>query len=203
MSTLNAVREDITYLRHLAEQGRRGPILGGAFLAGAGVVFGIVCFIQWAMIARGATSLRATGVLWGGAMVFFALVWLLLYFQLRAKAPIGSFSNSTFSTSWLGCGIGITVGCIAIAITASSAHAPAMMMAYPSMVFAFYGAAWLISAILVHRRWMFAAAGGAFAISLFMALLASYAALLLPAMGVALLLTLTVPGMLLMREKVL
>jgi hypothetical protein len=189
-------------MRQLAEQGRSGPILGGGFLAGAGVVFGAACFVQWAMMARGVTSLSSILALWGGAMVLFVLVWLLLFFQLRARAPIASFSNSTFSASWLGSGIGITVGCIAVAIVAEVMHAPAVMMSYPSMVFAFYGTAWLISAILVHRRWMFVVAGGAYAIALIMALLIGHN-LMLPAMGTALLLTLTVPGVLLMREKTL
>ena len=199
----NALREDISYLRQLAEQGRRAPILSGAFLAAAGAVFGTACFIQWAMILRAVGGAGPMLLLWGGAMVLFLLIWLMVFFQMRGQAAAAkNASNVAFSSSWLGIGIGITVGCIAVGLAGAFVHQPAIMLSYPPMVFAFYGTAWFVSGVLVHRRWMYGAAAGAFVFAIVLGLLSAQP-WQLPVMGVALYLTLTWPGALLMREKAL
>ena len=86
MSNPNTIHEDISYMRQLAEKGRNGPIVGGAFLAAAGVVFGITCLLQWAaMTGRLAISDREIGWIWTAAYVVFALVWFALWFGLRSR----------------------------------------------------------------------------------------------------------------------
>jgi hypothetical protein len=199
----NTIKDDITYMRQLAEQGRSAPILGGVFLAGAGAIFGAACFVQWAMTLRGVTRLDTVLELWGGSMVLFALVWVLIYLQMRAKgAGAANISNKAFHNAWLGNGIGITVACISVAIAGAVTHSPTVMLAYPPMVFGFYGTAWLVSGALAQRRWMYAAAASAYVFAVILALL-SMQLWLLPAMGIALFVTLTVPGILLMCEKAL
>lgn len=203
MSNPNTIKDDITFMRQLAEQGRSTPILGGIFLAIAGALFGACCFLQWAMIARGATGLAPTLGLWGGAMLLFALIWLVLFFQMRDRGVCASgISNKAFHASWLGNGIGITVGCIGVGIASAVDHSPDMLASYPPMVFAFYGTAWLVSAAIARRRWMYVVSATAYAFSLILALISDQI-WILPGMGVALFLTLTVPGVLLMREKAL
>jgi hypothetical protein len=199
----DSIKDDISYLRQLAAEGRSAPILGGIFLTGAGTIFGIACFIQWALVLRGVYGWQPVLELWAGALLLFALVWLLAYLQMRAKGVrAGGTSNKAFHASWLACGIGITVGSIAVGLAGAVTETPAVMLAYPAMVFAFYGSAWLISGTLVQRRWMYGAAAGAYAFAPVLGLLSGDSALL-PTMGMALFLTLTWPGILLMREKAL
>ncbi|HEV2271506.1 MAG TPA: hypothetical protein VGR92_18805 [Steroidobacteraceae bacterium] len=203
MSTPNTIRDDITYMRQLAEQGRNAPILGGAFLTCAGVIFGVACFVQWAMTLRGVQGSLATLGLWGGATGLFALVWLVLFLQMRARGPAATgISNKSFSAAWLSAGIGYTVASIGVAIAAVMSHSPSAMLVYPPMLFGYYGTAWLVAGILVQRSWMLAAAAVAYLFVIILAFL-SMQAWLLPAMGIALLLTLSIPGILLMREKAL
>lgn len=199
----NTMKDDITYMRRLAEQGRSAPILGGVFLAAAGVVFGIACIVQWAMVMRGVESVASIVELWGGAMLLFALVWVLFFLQMRSKgaAAIG-ITNRAFHAAWLGSGIGITVTSIGVAVAASVAQSPVVMVSYPPMVFGFYGTAWLVSGVLAQRRWMYGAALASYVFAVVLGVLVTQATMLL-AMGVALFVTLTIPGILLMREKAL
>jgi len=203
MNNPETVKDDITYLRRMAEEGRRAPILGGVFLAGAGVIFGIACFIQWTMLLRHIEGWLPVLELWLGAMALFALVWTFFFLQLRGKGQaLTGASNTAFHSSWLGSGIGITVCCIGVAMAGAFARQPAVMLAYPPMVFAFYGTAWLVSGVLARRRWMVGAAAAAYVFVIVLGAL-SMSPWQLPAMGVALWMTLTVPGVLLMREKAL
>jgi len=199
----NTMKDDITYLRRMAEEGRSAPILGGVFLTGAGVIFGAACFIQWAMVLRSISGVMPVVELWGGALVLFGLVWTLIYLQMRGRGLSATgVSNRAFHASWLGCGIGITVATIGVGLAGAFVSQPAVMLAYPPMVLAFYGTAWLISGALAKRRWMHGVAAAAFAFAIFLGML-SMNALQLPAMGLALLVTLAGPGVLLMREKAL
>ncbi len=195
------VKDDISYMRRLAEQGRRGPILGGTFLAAAGVVFGGTCFVQWAG-QDGLLPISGWGLLylWLGAFGVFALVWFALFFRLRARAgSVSSASNAAFGVAWSSCGVGVLVAFAATEIVAAVVKAPIVLNAYVPMIFAFYGVAWFSSAAMARRSWMFAAAAASFAFAFIMAALAENR-LQTPMMGVALLLLLTVPGFRLMVE---
>lgn len=203
MNDPNSLKDDISFMRRLAEQGRSAPILGGVFLAAFGVLFGTACFVQWGMMLRGVTDAWSIIGMWAGAMVLGLIVWLLIYFQMRNRGVSASdFQNSSFHTSWLASGIGITVCCIAVGVAGAVIHNATVMTVYPPLVFSFYGTAWLVSGVLARRRWMYGAAGGAYLFALILALLTSNS-LQVVAMGFALYLTLTVPGVLLMREKAL
>lgn len=204
MSNPDTIRDDITYMRQLVEQGRNAPILGGVFLTCAGVIFGAACFVQWVMTLRGVQGSVPIIGLWSGATGLFALVWLVFFLQMRARgAAATGISNKSFNAAWLSAGIGNMAASIGVAIAGVVSHSPsAMMLAYPPMVFGFYGTAWLVAGILVQRFWMLGAAAVAYLFAIILALL-SMQAWLLPAMGIALLVTLGIPGILLMREKAL
>jgi hypothetical protein len=203
MSSPDTIRDEITYMRQLVEQGRNAPILGGVFLACAGVIFGVACFVQWAMTLRGVQGSVPIIALWSGATGLFALVWLVFFLQMRARGVAATgISNKSFSAAWLSAGIGNTAASIGVAIAGVVSHSPSAMLAYPPMVFGFYGTAWLVAGILVQRSWMLGAAAVAYLFAIILAFL-SMQAWLLPAMGIALLVTLGIPGILLMREKAL
>jgi len=202
MSNPDTMREDISYMRQLAEKGRSGPILGGTFLVAAGLVFGATCFVDWA--ARcGWLPISGWGFLylWLGAFAVFGLIWFALFFRLRSfPGKAANPSSAAFGVAWSACAIGVFVALGSFEIIAAVIRTPIVLNAYIPMVFAFYGAAWFSSAAMGRRKWMFAAAAGSFAFSLIMAALAENR-LQTAVMGVALLLLLTLPGLRMMREE--
>jgi hypothetical protein len=202
MNNPNTIQDDISYMRRLAEQGRSGPILGGMFLAAAGVVFGATCFVDWAA-RSGVVPISGWGFLylWLGAFAVFAVVWFVLFFRLRTfPGKATSASNAAFGIAWSACAVGVMVALAAIEVVASVVKSPIILNAYVPMIFAFYGVAWFTSAAMARRRWMFAPAAGSFAFCLLMAALAENM-LQTPAMGLALVLLLTLPGLQLMKEE--
>jgi len=193
----DSLRSDISFMRDMAEQGRRGPILGGAFLAAAGVTYGAAGMLQW-LIQTGTVALPiATPQIWIGATVLFALIWIALFFRLRGSgAPAAGAAQFAFGMAWSGCGIGIVTMLGALAIAGARLHVPQLMEANAFVAFAFYGTAWFVSGALARQAWMFAVALAAFAITLLMAALIGTPAELL-AFTAGLVLTLAVPGIVL------
>lgn len=190
----DSLREDITYMRRMAEQGRSGPVLGGAFLTAAGLLYGAAAAAQW-LVQTGALVLPVSIVqLWGGASILFAMVWFVLFFRLRrtftgSPAP----SQFAFGMAWTGCGIGIMAMLGALTIASGKLNAPALMEANALVAFAFYGAAWFVSGALARQAWMFVVAMTAFAFTIALAVLIGTADELL-AFAIGLVLTLAVPG---------
>ncbi|HEY0281884.1 MAG TPA: hypothetical protein VGC27_04590, partial [Rhizomicrobium sp.] len=103
--------------------------------------------------------------------------------------------------TWIGSAVGITVACVAIAIVAFVTHTPIVMQAYIPVIFAFYGVAWFVAGALARRGWMYVAAAVSYAAALLLAALTGNPLQVL-AMGVALLLLLTAPGLMLLSEEI-
>lgn len=196
----DTLHDDISYLRKLAESGRSGPILGGIFLAAAGVIFGAASVLDFAAM-RGMFPVRGTE-LWLGASAAFALIWLALFFRMRFSntkaAP--SQTNAIFGAIWLACAPGVLVAFGTTVLIAHQSNNLAILSAYVPVIYAFYGTAWFASAALARRSWMFLASVGSFAFAFVIALFSNsdYESLV---MGGGLLLLLTLPGLKLARDE--
>ncbi len=202
MSNQNSIQDDISYMRRLAETGRRGPILGGAFLAAAGVVFGITCIIDWCA-RSGLLPIGGWGLhyLWLGAFALFAVVWVVLFLRLRSgPGKSASTSNTAFSASWSAIAIGVFVALAAVEIVANVLKAPIILNAFVPMIFVFYGIAWFSSALTAKQPWMYWPAAGSFLLCLVMAALAQNP-LQTAVMGLGLILLLTLPGLKMMASE--
>ncbi|GAA0539939.1 hypothetical protein FHS83_003776 [Rhizomicrobium palustre] len=196
------LRQDISYLRKVAESGRHGPILGGAFLAGAGVVFGLAAILDWASSA-GYVPLPqgAQTWLWIGAFVVFALYWFLMFQRLRATPKgAGNASTAAFGTVWGACGAGVMVAWVSTLIVAGVTHTQIVLTAYIPVIFAFYGTAWFASAALSRRGWMALAGGASYLFALALAYLTQNPLQEL-VMGGALIVLLTLPGLKLVADE--
>jgi len=198
----NTVKDDISYMRQLAEKGGRGTIVGGTFLAAAGLIYGTACFAQWAILAgRLPIAPSQSGHLWLAASVLFAVLWLVLFARvLRGKVSGSGVSNFAFGMAWTGCAIGIFVVVGAIAIVTEVTHVPAVQNMYAPATMAFYGSAWFVAGAMARRPWMYLAAVVAFVSSLLTAAMTGDQRQLL-VWGAALLLSLAVPGFKLMFEQ--
>jgi len=198
------LKEDISYVRRLAEQGRSGPILGGTFFVAAGIVFGVTCFVDWA--ARlGLLPISGWGflTLWLGAFAVFGVVWCVLFFrQRRFPGKATSAANAAFGVVWSALAVAVFVALAAIEIVAEVIKTPIVLNAYVPMIFVLYGVAWFTCAAIARRPWMYWAAAGSFAFSLIMAALAENK-LQVAVMGLALLLLFTLPGLRMVKEEAL
>lgn len=202
MSNENSLHDDISYMRRLAESGRQGPILGGVFLAAAGVVFGVACAVSWA-VRSGVMPVKGWNelYLWLGAFAVFAVFWVIVFLRTLSRGrPVAAASNSIFGTIWSACGIGVMVVFCTTLLVANRLNAPVVLNAYIPVIFAFYGAAWFASAALSKRSWMHLAGIGSFLFAFVMALLAENSLQLL-AMGAGLILLLALPGLKLMMGE--
>jgi hypothetical protein len=197
-----SIREDISYMRQLAESGRRGPILGGIFLAAAGIVFGLACIVSWAG-RTGMLQVRDWNdrYVWFAAGGIFTVYWAVTMIRVLwwGKRSAGA-ANATFGTVWSASGIGVMVAFGTTELVAHNLNASIILNAYIPVIYAFYGTAWFASAALARQRWMFLAAFGSFVFAFVIALLAEND-LQSPAMGAGLLLLLTLPGLKLMTSE--
>jgi hypothetical protein len=196
------LKDDISYMRRLAEQGRSGPILGGTFLAAAGLVFGATCFVQWGVETNRLPIAPAqTAYLRTGAMVFFAIIWLTLFFRLqtRNRSP-STVPNIAFGVAWIVSAVGIVVTVLTVSIEAHVTNIPAAQQLNAAMPFIFYGVAWSVPAAVARKAWMLAPAAVSFASAPILAALSDSPTELI-AMGVALLLSLSLPGFKMMAEE--
>jgi hypothetical protein len=201
MSDGTSLHEDISYLRQMAESGRKGPILGGIFLAGAGVVFGCASFVDGAM-QNGLVPFRIdTAALWIGAALLFAAFWLAMFFRLmRKNKPASTAQNATFGVIWSACGAGMMVCFLTTVLIARDLHTSAVQAAYVPVIYAFYGTAWFASGALARRNWMYYAGAVSYLFAFIIAVLISTLYLSL-VMGAGLLLLLTVPGIKLAMDE--
>jgi hypothetical protein len=203
MGDETSLRDDISFLRQMAESGRRGPILGGIFLVVAGIVFGLGCVVSWLGYQN---YLPIQGwnqvTLWLVAFAVFWVVWLYLFLKMRStQAIVGQGSASaTFGVIWGVCGSAVIVCFAAVEIVVWKLDAPVVQAAFVPVIFVFYGTAWICNGALAKRRWMFVAGAGSFVFTLLLALLAgtTYQAL---GMGFGLLLLLTLPGLKLVSDE--
>jgi hypothetical protein len=201
MGDENSLREDISYLRQMAESGRKGPIMGGIFLAGAGVVFGGACFLdaarQHGLLPQSLSSLQ----IWLGAAVAFAVFWVVMFLRLMKRGkPVATAPNAVFGTIWSSCGIGVMVCFLTTLLIAREMHSDIVLAGYVPVIYAFYGTAWFASAALSRRNWMHVAGVGSFVYAFAVALLIDSPWMTL-AMGVGLLLLLTLPGLKLVADE--
>lgn len=200
--THSSWREDISYLRRMAEQGQNGPILGGIFLLTAGLLFGTACLAQWwGLSYRPALAEIFTTYLWGGAFLLFAGLWAVLSWGPgRARGGCASEASKIFGMVWIGCAVGIILECIAIYAIGRKLHVPAVVTLFMPSVFVFYGMAWLVTGAMTHRRWMYGVSIAAFVFALVLAFMPTGLAQL-PVMGAALYVTLSAPGLKLIRQE--
>ena len=196
---MSDLREDIGYMRGLAEQGRKGTIYGGVFLAVAGLVFGFACLIQWCAIVGWLPAVSGfVWYLWGAAAVVFAGATVLLSRRIEPRAVKPSAAGAAFGMTWSGTAVGIAVAFVAVIVVGIVTDTAAAYYAVAPIVFAFYGTAWFVAGGQAKRRWLYGVAVLSFGCALLLAWLSGPYQVL--AMAAALILTLTVPGIVLMRE---
>ena len=94
------VKDDIAFMRALAAEGQRTPMLGGAIMAAAGVIFAIASLAYWAL-TEGMLVLDpnwGSFIIWMGALAVFLVV--LTVINLRIGRKPGASSPTNKAKSW-------------------------------------------------------------------------------------------------------
>lgn len=200
---IDTLKDDIAFMRALAQEGRRAPLLGGALLLAAGLIFSAATLVSWA-ISAGLINLPVvwiTGV-WLVAAVVFYVVFALLAGHWRRTGKPGALTatNRAFRWAWSAGGCAMTVISVGSVLIALRLHTWLVFATFPTIVLSIYGAAWMISIVLSDRWWVRWVAAGCFLAAIGLPLLPNVQIESL-ALAAALLLLMAAPGAALMREE--
>lgn len=153
--SIDNVRNDIAYLKALAEEGRAAPLLMGPVLVAAALWFGAATLIQFG-VALDIVPLHGWGILalWVVAGLGFAGLLYVLIRRIHGQIGSQSRDNIVMGATWSACGysiFGTWLVLIAFALGTQNWSSMALM---PSFVMVAYGAAWVISGQIAKRGWM-------------------------------------------------
>lgn len=198
---IKAIRDDIAFLRALADEGRQAPMLGGGVLVAAGAIFGLASVLQWAtMTGLLVLSPWAPVVIWTSAAAVFGIAARAVIRRSRDKVGAQATVNRVTSAAWAAVGWAIFAIWIALTAMAYRTQNWAVMNVFPIIILALYGAAWAIAAVMTRKGWMRLTAMGCFVAAASMGLLAGTSHMLL-VYAACLLLFAVVPGFALMRQE--
>lgn len=103
-----AAKDDLDYLRDLAEEGAQAPLLGGRFLAWWGGVVTLAYLIHFAAL-QGIAGLGAAhiGFIWFGFIAFALAGYFVLGWLMPEKPGRGSAANRAEPVLWRTAGLSI------------------------------------------------------------------------------------------------
>lgn len=201
MADLQSVKDDIAFMRALASEGRSAPLLGGAVMIAAGLIFGTASLAHYAVAVAGAhLTPWIYPILWfSAAGVFVVALWLL---KARYRGRPGSLSpgNRAMRGVWRGLGFAAFTLFVVMAIAGIKLDNPVIFGLFPSIILVLYGTAWTLGAQMSEQRWMAYIAALAFVLAALMALMIGDPTIYL-AYAAALMFTAVLPGVLLMRQE--
>lgn len=154
---MQTLRDDIAYLKALAEGGRESMTEGGMILVAAGGCYGLASLVQWAALERLAPAASSSWAWFAALVVFF----LALFLTKRRQARMGQRSQAS-GLAWTGIGWGLFVIFCAIAVATWRTQSVLLISFSPSIVLTLYGAAWMVAAMVTQKLWLWLTAAGSF-----------------------------------------
>lgn len=198
---IQTLKDDIAFMRALAQEGSSAPLLGGSILVAAGVTFAVAGLVHWSVMSDLVNLPKETvGLVWPAALVVFLglLVWLRRGGAVRPGAH--SPGNRASSAAWASMGWSIFVISLAIAILSARTHSYIPTLIFPPLILSLYGMGWSVAAAMARKRWLWMTAVGSYAAALLVAWLAVDPVVYL-VYSAALLLLMALPGYVLMRQE--
>ncbi|MEA3065725.1 MAG: hypothetical protein QOJ27_2177 [Sphingomonadales bacterium] len=200
-ATADAAREDLRYVRQLAESGAHAPLLGGRFMAWWGLLLTIAYTLQhFALQGRFGEGGAAFGLIWGGFSLLGGLGQFALARSIAGKAGSGSAGNRASRPVWTAAAGAILAMFIGLAIASRGRMGPTTFDGIVPVAFTAYSCALVVTGALARSAVTKAAGAGAAAmVGLFTAMILSPDRYLLAAAGVFA--TVLLPGLLLLRAE--
>jgi hypothetical protein len=193
---------DIAWMRRLAEEGDRAPMRGASILMVAGLIYGLTSLLHWGHAAGLVPSaFGAAGIEWLLATGLFLIVIAVILWRLRRAVGVRTAANRAIGTIWSGVGWGIFVLFLSMAVVSARVgvdQGSMMFWLVPSIIMAFYGMGWAVTAAMLKARPLAGLAVASFLAAPALAAFSGQDAQYL-AYAAALLLLMAAPGFLLMR----
>ena len=197
MTDQAAIRDDIAFMRELAEQGRVGPLVGGSVLLVSGLSFGSASLAVWAELTwKLVRSNWAIPGVWIASMAVF----MAYMFGSKVMRTRGGGASKAIGMAWSGAGFAIFFVGLSLAIMAVHGKDPYVAAAFMPFILAIYGSAWFLAAALTGIRWLYAVAFASFGMALVVAWFTSEGAALYLVYGLSLSLLAALPGGILARQ---
>jgi len=193
---------DIAWMRRLAEEGSRTPMQGASILFAAGLIYGAASLSHWAeMSGRLGGVPGVTGIGWLVATVLFLAVLTIVNIRMRGRTGVMTSANRAFAAVWTAVGFGIFALFMALIVNdyrMGPDQGFAGMWLVPSIIMAFYGLGWAVTAAMARSKGLWLLAISSLVACPALALLTGSAEQYL-AYAAALFSLMALPGFLLMR----
>jgi hypothetical protein len=197
MTDQNAIRDDIAFMRALAEEGRNGPLVGGPMLLASGLCFGSASLAVW---------LNQTFALVTSSWSFFAIwtislaLFLAVLFVARPNRRPSAGASRAIGVAWSGGGLSIFFVGLSLVVMVVRGKDPYVANVFLPFILSIYGSAWFVAAVLSKTRWLSAVAAGSFLFALVTAWFASDGLIVFLIYGLGLYALVAAPGYVLMRK---
>jgi hypothetical protein len=197
MTEPNAIRDDIAFMRALAEEGRSGPLVGGSILAASGLSLGTASLVVWADLTwRLFPNGWAIAAIW---MVSLAVFLTCLFGSKVMKIPTGS-APKAIGIAWSAAGWSIFFVGLSLVVMAVHGKDAYVTNAFMPFILAIYGSAWFLAAALTQPRWLCVAAFAAIGMALVTAWFAADGAVLYLVYALSLYVLTAAPRLVLARQ---
>lgn len=146
-----SLREDIAFVRQMAEAGQNRPMLGGQILVVCGAIYGLASLVVWYMLAVMGRPAGESWIPWAVS----SILWLMaLIPMVRSTRRDGAGPQQIAGQAWASVGYAIFAIALSLVVVSERLHIPLIMGIFPSVLMALYGAAWSIAATAFQKRWM-------------------------------------------------
>jgi hypothetical protein len=144
----SALEQDLDFVRTLAEEGRRAPLVGGRFLVFWSGWIALVLVAHWAIVTgRAPVGREALWLMWIGHSVIAGFVHALLVATMKNKSGVSAANNRVASAVWMSLVAAMMVGWIGIAAAIFFNGAPIVLInALPALALMLYGVAHMVTA---------------------------------------------------------
>ncbi|HEY0436153.1 MAG TPA: hypothetical protein VGC92_05905 [Phenylobacterium sp.] len=201
MTDQNAIRDDIAFLRALAEQGQRGSLVGGSILFAAGLIFGAASLTLWWTLSHGAAWDGWAQWVWPAAAVLFFIYLGLAKAKQRRDGLVRSPAGRMAGVAWSALGCGMFTIIVSLLVIANRTQDWRPAAAIGPVVLALYGVGWFVAAAAIASRWLAVLAAGSFIMGLVTAWFAAEgSATQFLVYGLSILALAGAPGFVLMRR---
>lgn len=157
------LRDDIAFMRSLAEEGRQGPMLGGSIMLASGLLFGTASLVIWAGLRQGLSA--DSGLMWAWAVAGALFALVLFGFLRRVGGGAGGASRAA-GIAWSGAGWAMSTVVLSLLLIAAKTQLWQVAAAISPMILALYGCAWFVAGRIYKRVWVTAVAFASFAMAL-------------------------------------
>jgi hypothetical protein len=148
------LRDDIVWMKQLAEEGRHAPLTGGIISIWWGVISFVMMLVQWGVLTgQLPLAIENLGMGWLVYSIIGVGGTAVLLKRIQEKPGAGSMSNRVSGAAWMMAGAGIFIFAIGVVIAVSAYGAPYWMFnTILPVAFVCYGIAFGVIGLLAGNR---------------------------------------------------